>query len=54
MLLNILTGLRIGELIALSWDNIDWQISTLYVRHARVLNYYKFPKTLSSLQYGLT
>ncbi|MGF1908120.1 site-specific integrase [Vibrio kasasachensis] len=50
VLLNILTGLRIGELIAASWDDIDWQRNVLYVRRARVLNDYKVPKTSGSVR----
>lgn len=50
VLFNILTGLRISELIALSWYDIDWQRNILYVRRARVLNHYKCPKTLGSVR----
>jgi integrase len=49
-LFNLLTGLRIGELIATSWDDVDWQRSVLYVRRARVLNSYKVPKTSGSVR----
>ncbi|ENO8809590.1 site-specific integrase [Photobacterium damselae] len=49
-LLNLLTGLRIGELIALSWDDVDWQRNVLYVRRARVLNDYKSTKTPDSVR----
>lgn len=50
VLFNILTGLRISELIALSWNDIDWERNILYIRRARVLNNYKCPKTLGSVR----
>ncbi|NOI92047.1 site-specific integrase [Vibrio splendidus] len=49
-LFNILTGLRIGELLALGWDDIDWQRKVLHVRRAKVLNDYKVPKTPDSIR----
>ncbi|MCV5736962.1 tyrosine-type recombinase/integrase, partial [Escherichia coli] len=33
-MLNLLTGLRISELIALSWQDINWEREVLYVRRA--------------------
>ncbi len=50
VLLNILTGLRISELIALCWGDINWQRRELYVRRAKVLNDYKTPKTSGSVR----
>ncbi|WCE28800.1 tyrosine-type recombinase/integrase [Vibrio sp. SCSIO 43137] len=47
-LLNILTGLRISELLALGWDDVDWLRKVLHVRHAKVLNCYKTTKTEGS------
>ncbi|WP_318488404.1 tyrosine-type recombinase/integrase [Photobacterium leiognathi] len=49
-LLGVLTGLRIGELIALAWDDINWNKGELYVRRSRVLNEYKVPKTVGSVR----
>ena len=50
VLLNILTGLRISELLALGWNDIDWQRKELHVRRAKVLNDYKIPKTPGSIR----
>lgn len=50
VLLNVLTGLRISELLALGWGDINWQRREMYVRRAKVLNDYKTPKTLSSVR----
>ncbi len=50
VLLNIMTGLRISELLALGWGDINWQRRELYVRRARVLNDYKTPKTPGSVR----
>lgn len=49
-LFNILTGLRIGELLAFGWDDIDWQRKVLHVRRSKVLNDYKVPKTPDSIR----
>ncbi|EEY44535.1 tyrosine-type recombinase/integrase [Vibrio mimicus] len=48
--LDILTGLRISELIALCWDDVDWKNKKLYVRRACVLDVYKCPKTTDSVR----
>ncbi|NOH82548.1 site-specific integrase [Vibrio sp. 03-59-1] len=50
LLFNILTGVRIGELLALSWEDIDWSRRVLYVRRSKVLNDYKVPKTPGSVR----
>lgn len=50
VMLNLLTGLRISELIALSWQDINWEREVLYVRRACVLNIYKCPKTKGSVR----
>ncbi|WP_309245339.1 tyrosine-type recombinase/integrase [Vibrio mediterranei] len=50
LLFNILTGVRIGELLALSWEDIDWNRRVLYVRRSKVLNDYKVPKTPGSVR----
>lgn len=51
-LLNILTGVRISELIALTWDDINFTKCELYVRRAKVLatENYKVPKTKGSVR----
>ncbi|HGS4875078.1 TPA: tyrosine-type recombinase/integrase [Vibrio parahaemolyticus] len=49
-LLAVLTGLRISEVIALSWEDINWQKKELYVKRAKVLNDYKVPKTAGSVR----
>lgn len=46
--LNVYTGLRISELLALSWEDIDWDKKTLFVRRAKVLQNYKVTKTTDS------
>lgn len=43
--LNIQTGLRISELIAVAWEDIDWNKKELHVCRAKVLRDYKVPKT---------
>ena len=48
--LDVHTGLRIGELLALGWADIDLIKKELYVRHAKVLNQYKVPKTKGSIR----
>lgn len=47
-LLNVLTALRISEILALAWGDINYQKKELYVRRAVVLNVYKVPKTPNS------
>ncbi|WP_406734713.1 site-specific integrase [Vibrio scophthalmi] len=49
-LLAVLTGLRISEIIALAWEDINWLKKELYVKRARVLNDYKVPKTAGSVR----
>ena len=49
-LLGILTGLRISELIALTWDCIDFELAELQVNKAKVLGEYKVPKTSESIR----
>ncbi len=50
VLFNVLTGLRISELIAAAWQDIDWERKVLYVRRACVLGIYKCPKTGDSVR----
>jgi len=47
-LLAVLTGLRICELLALTWDCVDFELKELYVNKAKVLGKYKVPKTKKS------
>ena len=46
--LDVYTGLRISELLALSWEDIDWGNRVLWVRRAKVLQSYKTTKTKES------
>lgn len=48
--LNVLVGLRIGELLALGWDDVDFKNKVLHIRRAKVLNQYKMPKTAGSIR----
>lgn len=48
LMLNVLTGVRISELIALTWEDIDFKRKEMFVRRAKVLNDYKTPKTEES------
>ncbi|MDP5145273.1 site-specific integrase [Shewanella sp. ULN5] len=48
--LGVLTGLRISELLALSWEMVDFDRSQLHVKIALVDNIYKTPKTEDSLR----
>lgn len=50
LFLGILTGLRISELIALTWDCIDFEKLVIFVNKAKVLGKYKVPKTLGSIR----
>lgn len=50
LFLGILTGLRISELIALTWDCIDFEKLEIFVNKAKVLGKYKVPKTLGSIR----
>lgn len=49
-LLAVLTGLRISEIIALAWEDINWHKKELYIKRAKVLNDYKVPKTAGSVR----
>ncbi|HCH0718858.1 TPA: site-specific integrase [Vibrio parahaemolyticus] len=49
-LLAVLTGLRISEIIALAWEDINWHKKELSVKRAKVLNDYKVPKTAGSVR----
>jgi len=48
--LNFLTGLRIGELVALAWEDVDWEKKELHINRAKVLQKYKVPKTAGSIR----
>ena len=48
VLLLALTGLRIGELLALRWKNIDWSIGAIRVRETVYEGQFGSPKTKSS------
>jgi len=50
-LLGVLTGLRISELIGLTWECIDFVNASLLVNKCRVLGDYKVPKTKGSLRH---
>jgi len=45
---NVHTGVRISELIAIGWDDVDFQKKELHIRYAKVLKQYKTPKTSGS------
>lgn len=47
-LFNILTGLRISELLALGWEDVDFAKKLIHIRRAKVLGDYKTPKTAES------
>ncbi len=50
LFLGVLTGLRISELIALTWDCVDFEKLEIFVNKAKVLGKYKVPKTPSSIR----
>lgn len=50
ILFDCWAGLSLSELIALSWDDIDLQAGTAWVRRARVESEYKVPKEKSRLR----
>ena len=47
---SIWSGLRTSELIALQWEDIDWDKNRFYVRRARVRNIDKTTKTTSGIR----
>ena len=47
---NFWTGLRISELIALSWKDVDLKKGIIKVRRAKVKSKYKIPKTRDSVR----
>lgn len=49
-LLNIQTGFRIEELLALAWEDVDFKKNELHIRRAKVLQHYKVPKTPASVR----
>jgi len=53
--LGVYTGLRVSELLALAWEDIDLDAGTLHVRRARVNGKLKTPKNRASKRViGLT
>lgn len=44
------TGLRVGELIALEWQDIDFKHGRVHVRRSRTRGHLKAPKTSSSVR----
>lgn len=44
------SGVRVSELIALSWDDIDFDRGIAIIRRANVQGYYKVPKTRGSVR----
>jgi integrase len=48
--MGVLTGLRICELLALTWDCIDFDDKEITINKAVVLGRYKLPKTEASLR----
>lgn len=48
--LNVFTGLRISEILAIGWEDVDFDKRKLYVRRARVLTNYKTPKNPESVR----
>jgi integrase len=45
---GLFTGLRISELLALAWEDVDLEAGTLHVRRARVAGKLKTPKNRAS------
>lgn len=45
-----MTGLRIGEVLALRWSNVDFERSTIHVREAVYSGHFSTPKTKSSIR----
>ena len=50
ILFNCAAGLRLSELMALSWEDIDFEKNIIYVQRAVVERDYKTPKTASSVR----
>ncbi|MGH6634755.1 MAG: site-specific integrase [Gammaproteobacteria bacterium] len=48
ILAAVLTGLREGELLGLSWGDIDWNTRQIYVRRTYSAGRFNTPKTASS------
>lgn len=46
----ILTGMRLGELLALQWGDIDWRSRTLHVRRSVYRNQFVSPKSRRSVR----
>ncbi|MDG9784944.1 Arm DNA-binding domain-containing protein [Metapseudomonas otitidis] len=44
ILFNSWAGLSVSELVAVGWDDVDWEAGVLWVRRARVQSQYKVPK----------
>lgn len=50
ILFNCAVGLRLSELMALSWEDVDFEKNVIYVQRAVVERDYKTPKTASSVR----
>jgi integrase len=50
ILFNCVAGLRLSELMALSWEDVDFEKNVIYVQRAVVERDYKTPKTASSVR----
>jgi len=44
----VVSGLRIGELLAIAWEDVDWNNREIKIQRAIVLGEYKQTKTSGS------